>query len=123
MHIIVKTQINQFKLGVRLLVFMTVIKTEFIQMKSSLYPHIPLVPVPVYLSINNTPFSGPPPCLFRPFLVSLLWVLCLNLHNEDEVMVVIFSSQCLPTCNPSQSPWLSHSSQIGTQCFHARPLP
>lgn len=39
-----------------------------------------------------------------PFPVSLVWVSCLNLHNEDEVMADIFGSQCLPTCNPSQSP-------------------
>lgn len=41
---------------------------------------------------------------FSPFPVALLWVLCLNLHNEDEVMVVIFGSQCLPTCNPCKVP-------------------
>ena len=96
---------------------------------SPLDPHLPLLTlkklIPVTMVVprhQQYPLTPPPVHVFSPFPVSLVWVLCLNLHNEDEVMAVIFSSQCLPTCNPPQSPRLSPSSQIGTQCFYARPL-
>lgn len=58
---------KQFKWGLRRLLFMAVITTSFTQMKSSLDPHIPLVPLPVYLNINNTPVSPPLLVFFTPF--------------------------------------------------------
>lgn len=60
-------QMKQFKWGLRRLLFVTVIMTSFIQMKSSPDPHIPPVPAPVYLNINNTPFSPPLLVVFTPF--------------------------------------------------------
>lgn len=62
-----KTQMKQFKWGLRRLLFTAVITTSFTQMKSSTDPHIPLVPVPVYLNINNTPDSPPLLVFFTPF--------------------------------------------------------
>lgn len=62
-----KTQMKQFKWGLRRLLLMAVITTSFTQMKSSLDPHIPLVPMPVYLNINNTPVSPPLLVFFTPF--------------------------------------------------------
>ena len=60
------------------------------------------------LSLSTKPLTHPPIHVFPSFLFSLVWLLCLNLHNEDEVMAVIFSSQCLSTCNPPQSPRLTN---------------
>lgn len=81
-------------------------------------------PVTLPLAMNNTPFSSSSES-FPRFPVALLWVLCLNLHNEDEVMAVIFGSQCLSICNPCKVPGFlpaqksPHNALMGGLCHNA----